>query len=99
MSYDVRMDYAEVEELIRAYLNAVDQLGQTTETIQKIATTLEDGALVSAKGQQWVDLLRGRLMIKLVRVINDLAETSHDIHGALRELRDGDVEARGRFGG
>jgi hypothetical protein len=99
MSYDVRMDYEEVLELYVAYANAVEQLGESIQTVNKIASMLEDGALVSAKGKQWVDLLQGRFTVKLARVMHDLHETAQDIHGAVRELRDGDIEARGRFSG
>ena len=87
---DVQMDYDAVEELSRSYLISVQELQQTLSAMEKIASTLENGALVNQRGDQWVGLLRSRLTPKLQRLQDALEEVGRDLQGAVRELRERD---------
>jgi hypothetical protein len=91
------MDYDAVEDLSRSYRISVEQLSQTATAVQQIASMMENGALVTQKGQQWVEVLRNGFIPRLNRLMDALDEVSTDLSCAVRELRDGDAEARGRF--
>lgn len=96
---DVQMDYDAVEELSRSYRISVEQLSQTATAVQQIASTMENGALVTQKGQQWVEILLNGFIPRLQRLMDAMDEVSTDLNCAVRDLRDGDNEARGRFSG
>jgi exonuclease VII small subunit len=97
MPHDVRMDYDQVEDLIQSYRVSVQQLTETIRAMQRIADMLDGGALVNQRGQEWSSMLRDRLNPRLNTAQDELEEVVHDLDFAVRELRDGDTDARGRF--
>jgi hypothetical protein len=94
---DVRMEYDRVEELIAAFRRAVEEVTESSNTMSRIAAMIEESALVHEQGDLIVDALRSSLIPILRRGIMGLEEVVQDLDGAVRDMRDGDINARSRF--
>jgi hypothetical protein len=93
------MDYDAVEDMSRAFSESARRLEDMAGVIRQIADLFDDGALVSQQGQRWVASLQSRLIPLLNNGGQSFEEIARDLMGAVRDLRDGDVEARSRFSG
>lgn len=96
---DVQMDYDLMEEMSKIFQNGATQLGETTQAMEQLANTMEQGALLGEGGDMFADALRSRLGPRLKKLQEKFGELSKDVTGALRDLRDGDKDAASRFKG
>lgn len=96
---DVRMDYDAVEDLARQAANVGQVLENMVRACEQAAQKIEDGGLVNRQGQMWIDQLRQQIAPYLRRQQEVYEEVVQDLVGAVRDLRDGDMEARSRFSG
>jgi hypothetical protein len=94
---DVRMDYDEMEDLIRQAANMEQVLEEMVKACMQAAAKIEGGGLVNRQGRMWVDQLRDTIAPYIRRQQDKFEEVRLDLMAALTALRDGDIEARGRF--
>ena len=61
MSDEIRVVYPDMEEMSRTFQQGSEQLRETMQEMQAIATALEDGALLGLGGQAFVEAIRSRI--------------------------------------
>jgi len=93
------MDYDMMEDMARLFNDGAQQLEELMRTMQGIASTLEDGALLGQGGDALAGAIRDKLVTRVSRLEEKFQELSGDVWGALVDLRDGDKEAASRFKG
>lgn|SRR5215510_6221664 len=94
---DVRMNYNSMENMQKAFHQSHQQVSESISEMEKLAKTLEDGALLGSAGDAFKDAIRSKL-IKRMKVIQDkLRELEGDINGAVLATRDGVSTAQSRF--
>ena len=93
---DVRMNYESMEKMAKAFLDAEVQLRDTLLEMQKITRMVEDGALLGAGGDAYLDAM-GILMPTLKELEGKMLELAQDIKGAVIATRDGVTTAKSRF--
>ena len=94
---DVRMNYNSMESMQKAFHQSHQQVSESISEMEKLAKTLEDGALLGSAGDAFKDAIRSKL-IKRMKVIQDkLQELEGDINGAVLATRDGVSTAQSRF--
>lgn len=96
---DVRMDYDEMEDLIRQAANMEQMLEEMVKAMMEAAAKIEGGGLVNRQGRMMVDQLRDTIAPYIRRQQEKFEEVRLDLMAALTALRDGDMEASGRFTG
>jgi len=99
MPDEVRMDFDAMEDMIRAFQQSAGRLEDAAAAVRQIIDLLEGGAMVSQQGARWADSVRSKLLPLLLGGSRSFQEIARDLDGALRDLRDGDVEAASRFSG
>ena len=65
--------------------------------MEKIAKTMEDGALVGMAGDTFREAIRTKLMKRLKVLADKMRELEGDIQGAVIATRDGVSTAQSRF--
>jgi uncharacterized protein YukE len=94
---DVQMDYDLMEEMAQIFREGAHQMDDLVRTMQGVAQSLEDGALLGRGGELLASAIRDRLNGRIARLQDKLEELSQDVYGALIDLRDGDKTAASRF--
>jgi len=94
---DVRMNYSSMEAMQKSFHQAHNQIEDTMREMEKIAKTMEDGALVGMAGDTFREAIRTKLMKRLKVLADKMQELEHDIHGAVIATRDGVSTAQSRF--
>lgn len=94
---DVRMNYNSMDDMAKAFHAAHQQLEQTMREMEKVAKTMEDGALLGGAGDAFRDALRAKLNKRLKVLAEKMRELEGDINGAVAFTRDGVKTAQSRF--
>lgn len=94
---DVRMNYSSMEAMQKAFHQAHSQIEDTMREMEKIAKTMEDGALLGMAGDTYREAIRTKLMKRLKVLADKMRELESDIHGAVIATRDGVSTAQSRF--
>ena len=94
---DVRMNYASMERMGKAFNQAANQLEETSREMEKISQSMEQGALQGQGGDEFREALTGKLLKKLQRLNEKMKELEQDIKGAVEATRDGVTTAQSRF--
>ena len=94
---DVKMNYASMENMEKAFHQAQQQVQESTTEMEKVAKTLEDGALLGAAGDVFKDAIRSKLEKRMKEIADELGRLEKDINGALIATRDGVSTAQSRF--
>ncbi|MBL8045784.1 MAG: WXG100 family type VII secretion target [Anaerolineales bacterium] len=94
---DVRMNYNSMEDMAKAFHSAHQQLEQTMREMEKVAKTMEDGALLGGAGDAFRDAVRSKLNKRLKVLAEKMQELERDIDGAVKFTRDGVKTAQSRF--
>jgi uncharacterized protein YukE len=94
---DVKMNYDSMERMEKAFHAAHQQVGESMREMEKIAKSMEDGALVGDAGKAFVDAIRSKLIKRMKVVQEKLQELEGDIRGAVSATRDGVSTAKSRF--
>lgn len=99
MSQDeIKLDYEKAEDMARIFQQGTEQLQDTMQEMQKIANTLEEGALLGQGGTAFVDAIRGKLTPALSRLTEKFEKLEGDVKAAIKAMRDADSAASGQFG-
>ena len=98
MSDEIRVVYPEMEEMSRTFQQGAEQLKQTLQELQALATTLEDGALLGLGGQAFVEAIRSRLCPSVDKLADKFKELDVDVRAAMRYAMQADIESKQKFG-
>jgi WXG100 family type VII secretion target len=93
MSEEIKLDYDKAGNMARTFQQGGEQLQDTMQEMQKIANTLEEGALLGGGGQAFVDSIRGKLSPSLSRLIDKFKELETDVNKAVALMRQADEES------
>jgi uncharacterized protein YukE len=91
------MNYESMENMEKAFHQANDQVTQSISEMEKVAKTLEDGALLGAAGDAFKDAIRSKLIPRMKIIADNMHTLEGDINGAIAATRDGVTTAQSRF--
>jgi len=91
------MNYNSMESMQKAFHQAHQQVTESVSEMEKLAKTLEDGALLGTAGDAFKDAIRSKLIKRMKTVADKLQELEGDINGAVLATRDGVSTAQSRF--
>jgi uncharacterized protein YukE len=94
---DVRMNYDSMERMQKAFHQAHQQLETSMREMDKVAKTMEDGALLGTAGDAFRDAIKSKLLKRMKVIQEKMKELEGDIHGAVLATRDGVSTAQSRF--
>jgi len=98
MTDEIRVVYPDMEEMSRTFQQGAQQLQQTMQEMQAIATALEDGALLGLGGESFVEGIRSKLVPAISRLESKFNELDRDVRAAMRYAMQADIESKGKFG-
>jgi uncharacterized protein YukE len=94
---DVKMNYSSMENMEKAFHQANQQVTDAISQMEKIAKSLEDGALLGSAGDAFKDAIRSKLIKRMKTIADNMHTLEGDINGALIATRDGVSTAQSRF--
>ena len=94
MTDEIRVVYPDMEEMSRTFQRGAEQLRDTMQEMQSIASVLEDGALLGRGGEAFVDAIRGKLCPAINRLASKFQELDRDVQAAVRYAQQADREAQ-----
>ncbi len=94
MTDEIRVVYPDMEEMSRTFQRGAEQLRETMQEMQSIASVLEDGALLGRGGEAFVDAIRGKLCPAINRLASKFQELDRDVQAAVRYAQQADREAQ-----
>jgi WXG100 family type VII secretion target len=97
MTDEIRVVYPDMEEMSRTFQRGAEQLKDTMQEMQNIASVLEDGALLGSGGQAFVDAIRGKLCPAINRLSDKFNELDKDVRAAVQYAREADKQSKGMF--
>lgn len=98
MSHDViKLNYELAEDMIRTFEQGYEQLQDTMQSMQSIANTLEEGALLGRGGTAFTEALRSDMCPSLGRLTDKFQELADDIRAAIEAMRQADAASKGMF--
>src|SRR5258708_35533130 len=95
--HDVTRNYTSREAMEKAFHQASQQVQESMTEMEKVAKTLEDGALLGSAGDAFRDAIRSKLEKRMKTIADQMANLEKDINGALIATRDGVSTAQSRF--
>jgi len=93
----IKMDYGLMEDMNRTFLQGVEQLQDTMQAMQHIATEMEDGALLGQGGAAFTEALRDKLSPAISRLIEKFEELAADVNAAMEDMRSADETSQRMF--
>ena len=94
---DERMNYASMEKMASAFTKAFNDISNTQKQLEKVAKTLEGGALLGDAGVAFVELINTTWKDKIVRIEEKMTELSGDVKAAMEANKEGVGQAKTRF--
>lgn len=94
---EIKLDYELAAEMAKTFKQGNEQLEATMSEMQKIAATLEGGALLGRGGADFADGLRNRLSPAIQRLAAKFQELEADVNSAINAMREADQASRGMF--
>jgi WXG100 family type VII secretion target len=91
MSDIIKMDYGMMEEMSQTFAQGVEQLQDTNQVMQTIASDFEDGALLGAGGQAFTEAIRDSLCPAISRLTEKFQELSQDVQKAMDDMKSADT--------
>lgn len=94
---DVRMNYDTMESMAKAFKAASTQLQNSKREMEKLAKSMEDGALQGDAGKRFAEAIRQDLNKAIDQLDAKMQQLEQDINGAVQAKREGVATAKGRF--
>lgn len=94
---DVKMNYGSMENMAKAFHQAQQQVQDSITQMEKVAKSLEDGALLGSAGDAFKDAIRSKLEKGMKTIADQMGGLEKDINLALIATRDGVSTAQARF--
>ena len=98
MAYDeIRVVYESMEEMCQTFNQGIEQLQDTNQEVQSLASMMEDGALLGRGGVAFVDAIRGKLTPAISRLTEKFEELRDDVQAAKQYAEEADKRSKGMF--
>lgn len=98
MAHDeIRVVYESMDEMSKTFRQGVEQMQDTMQEMQAVASTLEEGALLGQGGEAFVDAIRSKLSPALSRLTEKFEELDKDVQDAKRYAEQADKQSKGMF--
>lgn len=94
---DVKMNYGSMEKMAKEFKAANKQIEESMREMKKISKMAEDGALNGLGGDAYKEAILQKLIPRMKKLADKMAELSQDITGAVQATRDGVSTAQSRF--
>lgn len=94
---DERMKYPSMEKMAAAFKAAHQQINESMDAMKKVSKLMQDGALQGDGGVSFVSAIDGKLLRRMTKLSEKMAELQKDINGAVSATRDGVATAQSRF--
>ncbi len=94
---DVKMNYGSMEKMAKEFEAANKQIQESMQAMKKISKMAEDGALNGLGGDAYKEAILQKLIPRMTKLAEKMAELSKDISGAVSATRDGVTTAQSRF--
>lgn len=94
---EIRVVYESMDEMSQTFRQGVEQLQDTMQEMQTVANTLEEGALLGAGGEAFVDAIRSKLAPALSKLTEKFEELDKDVQEAKRYAQEADKRSAGMF--
>ena len=94
---DVKMNYGSMEKMEKEFKAANKQIEESMQAMKKIGKMAEGGALNGLGGDAFQDAILQKLLPRMTKMAEKMAELSQDMKGAVSATRDGVKTAQSRF--
>jgi len=94
---DVKMDYASMDKMAKEFKAANKQIDESMRAMKKIGKMAEGGALNGLGGDAFQDAIVQKLLPRMTKLAEKMAELNQDMKGAVSATRDGVKTAQSRF--
>ncbi len=97
MADKIRLNYPQMQEMVR-HMKAVEQrLMQTVQLARKAAQEMQGGAMVGDAGEAFANALNTAFVPAVTKLSQKFGEEAEDINQAMREMQDEDKKAGSAF--
>jgi WXG100 family type VII secretion target len=97
MPEEIRLVIPTAEDMIKTFVEGVNVLQETNSRMEKIASTLEGGALLGQGGTAFVEAIRDSLNPAIARLEEKYQELAQDVRKAIEDMQEADQESKGKF--
>ena len=97
MTEEIKLVYATAESMVKTFVDGVNVLQETNSRMEKIAGTLEGGALLGQGGVAFVEAIRDSLNPAIGRLEEKFEELAQDVRDAIEDMREADQTSKGKF--
>ena len=97
MPEEIKLVIPTAEDMIKTFVEGVNVLQETNSRMEKIASTLEGGALLGQGGTAFVEAIRDSLCPAIGRLEEKYQELAQDVRKAIEEMQEADQESKGKF--
>ncbi len=94
---DVKMNYGSMEKMAKEFKGANKQIQESMRAMKKITKMAEDGALNGLGGDAFQEAITQKLLPRMTKLSEKMAELAQDMKGAVSATRDGVKTAQSRF--
>lgn len=95
MADEIKLVYELADDMSATFDAGAEQLQDTMQEMQSIASTLEDGALLGLAGQAFVEAIRSRLCPSIGKLTEKFSELNGDVQAAKKAMQDADKTSKG----
>jgi len=97
MADKIRLNYPQMQEMVR-HMKAVEQrLMQTVQLARKAAQEMQGGAMVGDAGEAFANALNTAFVPAVTKLSQKFGEEAEDINQAMRDMQDEDKRAGSAF--
>lgn len=97
MADKIRLNYPQMQEMVR-HMKAVEQrLMQTVQLARKAAQEMQGGAMVGDAGEAFANALNTAFVPAVTKLSQKFGEEAEDINQAMRDMQDEDKKAGSAF--
>lgn len=93
----IKLNYEQADHMAKTFKQGAQQLQQTIQEMNKIAQTLEEGALLGRGGQSFVEAIQTKLCPSLKKLSDKYNEMERDVHAAIKFMQQADAESKSQF--
>ncbi|HEX8597831.1 MAG TPA: WXG100 family type VII secretion target [Chloroflexia bacterium] len=94
----IELDYGKAEKMSQTFRAGVENLQDTLQEMQNLASMLEEGALLGRAGETFVQSIRGALCPSIAKLMAKYQELDGDVQQAVNLMREADSRAAQGFG-
>lgn len=97
MPEEIRLVIPTAEDMIKTFVEGVNTLQETNSRMEKVASTLEGGALLGQGGTAFTEAIRDSLNPAIAKLEEKFQELAQDVRKAIEDMQEADAESKGKF--